>query len=757
MKSQTLSFGTIVMTVALLATTASAQVQSAAQQKCLNGMTAALTKVAKAQQGVITACLKAAATGKLPPGQTAEQCLAADGKGKVAKAIAKTVETQGKLCATLPSFGFAGAAAVNGAGVGDSVDLEQAVFGPDLGLAAILQASDKTGAGCQAQVVKSTNQLLTTALGLYRGCKQAGLKGGTITSSATLDACIDAIATDGAGKIGKAIVKLGKLVATKCEGVTLAAAFPGACGMAPDLAACLALRARCETCQMAATADALARSCDVFDDGLANNSCGISCVDTDADGYGAGCAAGPDCDDALDTVHPGATELCNGRDDDCNTVTDDNPVGVGVSCDEPIAPPPGATSPCSAGVTACTNGALTCAGATGPTGADGCNVDANCDGVLTGQPDLQSDVNNCGACGNSCYAGSVHASFACNSGTCAFTGCQNGYYDLNGDQTCEYPCSFVSPQESCNGLDDNCNGQVDESLVAPAPSQVCGTSPLATTPECSVPQITISCQGGSWQCTFLAGICSPSCAAATDTCTGNGTTGIDNDCNGFVDDDQSCQSCSSIPESCNGCDDNCNGFADDGAPAVPCGLPSPPNCVGVATCQPPQAVPPGTCVAGGYGACSNSPIAESCDGIDNDCDGSTDDNILSSQCEPVGTPPGRSYGPLSQCKKGGTVCAGGVSTCNGYVGPSTEVCDGIDNDCDGTVDELTPGTGQACGINRPPCSPGLTACIGGALVCQGGVGPQPEVCDTIDNDCDGVADDTAFCPSGTCVEGTCIP
>jgi len=87
--------------------------------------------------------------------------------------------------------------------------------------------------------------------------------------------------------------------------------------------------------------------------------------------------------------------------------------------------------------------------------------------------------------------------------------------------------------------------------------------------------------------------------------------------------------------------------------------------------------------------------------------------------------------------------------CLGYVGPSAEICDGIDNDCD--------GTGQTCGINHAPCTPGLTACIGGALVCQGGVGPQSEICDDVANDCDGVVDDTAFWPSGTCVEGVCIP
>jgi hypothetical protein len=342
---------------------------------------------------------------------------------------------------------------------------------------------------------------------------------------------------------------------------------------------------------------------------------------------------------------------------------------------------------------------------------------------------------------------------ACTSGTCAFVACQQGYYDLDGNDTCEYPCTFISAQESCNGLDDDCDGQVDDGVVPPPASQICGTSSLATGAECTS-DVTRTCTNGAWQCTFPATVCAPNCAAASETC---GDT-LDNDCNGFVDDDQACQSCSSIPESCNGCDDDCDGTADDGAPSEPCGLPSPPNCVGTRSCAAPQSVTPGTCaVTGGYGACNNSPIAESCDGVDNDCDGVPDDGIPSQQCDPVGTPPGRIYGANSQCQHGGTICTGGVLQCAGYVGPSNEVCDGIDNDCDGAVDEGVAGVGQTCGIDRAPCSPGLTACVNGALVCSGGVAPQPEFCDAIDNDCDGVIDDQAFCFSGTCVDHTCIP
>ncbi len=137
----------------------------------------------------------------------------------------------------------------------------------------------------------------------------------------------------------------------------------------------------------------------------------------------------------------------------------------------PKAPPVGATSPCKAGAKACLpGGSVACVGSVGPSAAsDSCGVDANCDGVLTNQPVFDTDVHNCGACGKDCFTGAVHSSWSCANKTCVFSGCQTGFYDLDGDEKCEYACTFVSAQEACNGADDNCNGQIDEGVVAPAP------------------------------------------------------------------------------------------------------------------------------------------------------------------------------------------------------------------------------------------------------------------------------------------------
>jgi hypothetical protein len=149
--------------------------------------------------------------------------------------------------------------------------------------------------------------------------------------------------------------------------------------------------------------------------------------------------------------------------------------------------------------------------------------------------------------------------------------------------------------------------------------------------------------------------------------------------------------------------------------------------------------------------------AELCNGIDDDCDGSVDE--------------------------GYDVDADGYTTCGSVAGGGTdparadcddsepsvhpgamETCDGRDNDCDGTIDpgcSCLDGEERRCGTDVGACRSGIQRCEGGAWAgCEGGVGPAgAETCDGTDEDCDGSIDEDADASCGegrACTADGCI-
>ena len=85
--------------------------------------------------------------------------------------------------------------------------------------------------------------------------------------------------------------------------------------------------------------------------------------------------------------------------------------------------------------------------------------------------------------------------------------------------------------------------------------------------------------------------------------------------------------------------------------------------------------------------------------------------------------------------------------CLGEVIPSDEICDGLDNDCNGLPDDLAE-LGNPCTtlpelLEVGECQPGTLQCTDQAPepLCVGEVVPEEELCDELDNDCDGQTDE----------------
>src|SRR5262249_18885949 len=150
-----------------------------------------------------------------------------------------------------------------------------------------------------------------------------------------------------------------------------------------------------------------------------------------------------------------------------------------------------------------------------------------------------------------------------------------------------------------------------------------------------------------------------------------------------------------------------------------------------------------TCTGGSVQCVRNTaPSAEICDNLDNDCNGVVDN--FATACGVGG------------CASSG-VCVAGVDSCVAG-SPVAEACDNVDNDCDGMVDEGNPGGGVACSTGlQGVCAVGLTACVSGSTACIQQIAASTETCDGLDNDCNGAVDGFATaCGVGRCAaNGTC--
>ena len=410
----------------------------------------------------------------------------------------------------------------------------------------------------------------------------------------------------------------------------------------------------------------------------------FECYDLDGDGFGSFCEKGNDCDDNNPLVNPDAEELCGDKiDNNCNRVIDefcscingeikpcytgsDQTRGVGL---------------CKDGYKVCEEGEFsTCQYEVLPSDEVFDYMDNDCDGLV----DEGIELNACGEVG-------------------------------------------TVPDEICdNGLDDNCNGIIDENCAPCRTGDVrnCYTGIPKTlgVGECSAG--TQVCADGVW------GLCENEVKPTAEICDDK-----DNNCNGKVDEGvlNACGACGELPvEVCDGVDNNCDGKIDEGLVNA-CGA------CGVDTPVPDE-------------VCGN--------GIDDNCDGIIDEGCSCSGVQECYSGASGTKGK-GVCKAGIQQCIAGEyfdSNCVGQVIPSSELCDGVDNNCDEKIDEGFH-VGDSCFI-------GLGACkTEGVIVCDAdkrgshceanGEIPKPteEICDGIDNNCNGSIDENFALVNADCFRG----
>ncbi|MEE2757867.1 MAG: MopE-related protein [Myxococcota bacterium] len=275
------------------------------------------------------------------------------------------------------------------------------------------------------------------------------------------------------------------------------------------------------------------------------------------------------------------------------------------------------------------------------------------------------------------------------------------------------------PAEICNGVDDDCDGEADEQ-IADVPTCRVGTG------DCQV-EGTEVCVGGQWA------MCDAVAAEPGREVAGGG----DEDCDGSVDE-------VSMEFGC--------GLAGT---IEPCASTRPACLAGLRECLP----------NGDWGPClDESGIAiseaEICDGIDNDCDGRSDEDYGGDQNRQIGL----------ECVVIDALCRQpGVYTCgrDGLFCQEREtlirdeVCNGCDDDGDGLVDESGAGgllerscyaaAQETLGVGE--CRSGVQTCFEGSYgPCRGSVTPRPEQCNEVDNDCDGLTDEGLRNECGACGE-----
>ncbi len=376
---------------------------------------------------------------------------------------------------------------------------------------------------------------------------------------------------------------------------------------------------------------------------------------------------------------------------------------------------------------------------------DACRTDCSSpgcgDGVVDAEEECDDGIDNSDLLPDACRTDCTSA--RCGDGVVdAEEPCDDGN-DVDGDECSNMCTNIYSTLCSPCGDDAECGREQD--LCWPVGSEEFCTIDCTDDP---CPE-HFSCLGSadsdgevSMQCVPDSEVCEPCFDLDEDG------YGVGPECDGYDCDEENPDINGGAIEECDGIDNDCDGEIDESSPLPPRWFAdADEDGWGSDSSFVDQCEPDGIFVVAEAGDCDDEDAlvhpgaADLCNGIDDDCDDTSADGAhdpdAGMACD---------GGDDDECESGTVMCVDGELMCVEEPGDSREICDGRDNDCnpdtpDGADDERL---GEACdGEDSYLCIEGEVVCVDGAVLCDDLSDDDVEVCDEVDNDCDGAIDEEA--------------